>query len=309
MRRSLGVLMIVLCGASLAAGQSAEQLGILQGPSVDSGPQGEARLRWVCERLDLNEPQTQQMEALIMVYEAELEEASQNTVALLRKMQEKLAEIDKAKADGDQQRVSTLQQELQMMAPETAARNNFFKSLVQVLTPEQKKRLPDLREQVKRASADAATPTDAASAAEARQQVAQNRTRQPDTRNRPDPNIQLRPSHVLMVMQMLELSVDQLRQLEEKMAEFRENLRSEPPRTYDDYSERTKRFINMVRPILTEEQASEFDQRIEPWLEAAPRPVEVQIQGMPERRPSVGMPRQRPAHPRRPGQVDPNPVP
>ncbi len=244
MTRRVCLLLVGLICAVCASGQVPQRPNPAPppAPAQKKGLEGEAKLRWVCKRLQLDAPQSQQVEALITVYQAELGDAERDKIALLRRMQEKLAEVDRAKADGNQDEVRKLQAELQGMGPEASTENNFFKNLEQVLTDEQKTKLPQLREQVKTTDPDA-PPTGAG---------------------------ELRPAHILKAVRELPLTPEQGRQLEGVLEDFRNNLRGDPPKQEADFAERAERFIKIVRPILTPQQAGQFDKKIDDLRKSAP---------------------------------------
>lgn len=203
---------------------------------------GEAKLRWICKRLQLNEPQTQQMEALITAYNAELAEYQKDPAEMAHQLQEKSAEIQAARAAGDEQRVEKLRQELRELAPEARAEKTFFERLEQSLTEAQKTRLPQLRELAK------------------------------------DPkSASLRPFHVIQAARELGLSPDQDRRLEEVLETFRKNQMVDRPKDFTAMEERVEQLVQDVRAVLTAAQAAKFDDRIATLRFSAPAPVPVQL--------------------------------
>ena len=67
------IVSLLIIGWACVAGAAAQPQ---RGPIFpqDKGPQGEAKLRWVCERLTLDDKQLGQVDgALIPVYQAEIE--------------------------------------------------------------------------------------------------------------------------------------------------------------------------------------------------------------------------------------------
>ena len=107
--------------------------------------QGEAKLRWVCKQLQLDEKQMQQAEALIAIYNAEFDEQKKDPAGLLLKIQDKYAESKAAADAGNTELAQKLQAELKAMAPGIQPENHFFENLEETLTPAQKPKLPAVR--------------------------------------------------------------------------------------------------------------------------------------------------------------------
>ncbi len=210
-------------------------------PAGDEGQlKGEAKLRWILQRLQLTPEQTTQANALITVYNAELDEAKANQADFLRRVQDKLAEIKAAQQDGNQEKVKQLQAEMQQMTPQVAAESNFFNSLEQTLTAEQRAKLPRLREQVLRAN-----------------------------------DLTLRPAHVLAIVHKLRPTADQLRKLEDVLDTYRKNWLADRPRDASAIEERVEGLVRNVRELLTPEQAAEFDKQVEATRLDPPAPTPV----------------------------------
>ncbi len=258
----------VIVGLVTTAGALAQLPGMPRGRS--NGLQGEAKLRWVTERLELDEQQQQLAEDLIALYHAELEEAKQNTVQILRRIQAKLAEIDEAKAAGDTERVRRLQAELAEMGPETGAEKRFFRSLSEVLTPEQKARIEQLR---KEAAQVRATPQPRNKPTVVEPTPPGQQPAQPEAK--PAAGEPLRPAAVLRAVLATELDKAQRTQLEQVLADFREEMRVRPPRGDEDRQQKVKDLIKQVKGLLKAEQQSEFDEQIDDFSaepEAADKP-------------------------------------
>ncbi|MCK4340786.1 MAG: hypothetical protein KAY37_03575 [Phycisphaerae bacterium] len=270
----------LMCAVSAAA-----QVELRPTPARNKVLEDEAKLRWICERLDLQEQQSQQVEALLTIYDAELEESKKEKIALLRKMQEKLAERDKAKADGNYELVRELEAELRNMGPRISAENNFFESLMQILTAEQIAKLPRLRAQVKTAHRRPPTPTPTSEdRGEAEEDDSGGQT-------------QVRSFHVLKVTCELGLTPVQNRQLEGLLEDFRNNIRVDPPKQEADFAERVERLVKIIRPILTADQAVQYDWKVAGLRRSASAPQPFAMPGSPPRPPA---PRQSPTPPVRP---------
>jgi len=211
-------------------------------PAEEPTLRGEAKLRWICKRLSLDESQTQQMEALITAYNAELAEYQKDPAEMARQLQEKSAEIQAARAAGDEARVEQLRQELRELAPEARAEKTFFERLEQVLTEPQKARLPQLRELAK------------------------------------DPkSASLRPFHVVQAARELGLSPEQDRRLEEVLDTFRKNQMVDRPKEFSAMEERIEQLVRDVRAVLTAAQAAKFDDKITTLRFSAPAPVPMSL--------------------------------
>ncbi len=266
MKRSVSILMVGAVLVAVAAAQNPIPLERIQPPpgfrqsspapaDDQSGLQGERKLRWICKQLRLNDEQMQQAEALIAVYNAELKAMEQEAVELLQRIQDKYAQIQAAKAQGDTQAVQTLQEELRNMAPGVQAENHFFEGLQEVLNDEQKERLPAIRKR-------------AAAAAE----------------------IMLRPVHVLRAVRKLELTSAQDQQVEKILAGFRQKQVTSRPSNQQAAEEQVDQLVADIRAVLTEEQAPVFDREIAALRDDPPpaRPIEFPS---PETKPASVKPR------------------
>lgn len=197
-------------------------------PAEDaSGLKGEAKLRWVIGRLQLDENQTKQADALIQVYNAQIQEAEANKADYLRRVQDKLAEIKAAQAENNSERVKQLQTEIQSMTPTIAAENEFFASLSQHLTDAQKARLPKVREQ-------ALKPNEAV----------------------------LRPAHILAIAYELKPNKEQIAKIEEVLENYRKQIVAERPRDVATMEARVDEFTKKIREILSADQQSQFDSKV-----------------------------------------------
>jgi len=240
MRRIVSLLMVGVFFSVIAEAQVA---GMQPGPQAraaraeSKGPKGEKKLRWICKRLGLNVKQWEQAESLIAVYHAELDEAKANAAELMQRVQDKFAEVQAAKAEGNEELATRLQEELRNMAPLVQAENNFFEALTPMLLPEQRKRLPGLRERVATAG-----------------------------------DVSLRPIHVLRAALPLSLTKEQRAQLEDVLADFRDALMNRKPDNEESSSDRVERLIVNIRGILTPEQAAKYDEAIEGLRNGAPAP-------------------------------------
>lgn len=193
----------------------------------EGGLKGEAKLRWILTRLQLSAEQTKQADALIQVFNAELEEAKNNQADFLRRIQDKLAEIKSAEGEGNQERVKQLKQEIQGLTPQATAENNFFNALEQQLTDAQKARLPRLKELVQH-------PNEAS----------------------------MRPAHVVALVYELKPTTEQIRKLEDVLDEFRKGMVQDRPRDAAGLETRIDDFAKKVRELLTPDQQKTFDQKI-----------------------------------------------
>lgn len=193
----------------------------------EQGPEGEEKLRWICKQLKLDDQQQQQAEALMAVYHAALEEQGDNALELMERIRDKLAEVQAARDDGNTELATKLQAELREMAPGVKAENTFFESLVQVLTPEQQATLPDLRERADKLG-----------------------------------DISMRPVHVVRAARKVGLTLDQQREIEKLLADYRTRLVSERPTNKVETKTRVEELVDNIRAILTPDQATQFDKLI-----------------------------------------------
>lgn len=254
MTRTLAVFIV---GLLVTAGSLAQLPG-MQGGRSDA-LEGEAKLRWVIERLELDKEQQQLAEDLIELYHAEIEEAKKNTVQILRRIQTKMAEIDEAEAAGDMERAQRLRTELAEMAPVGAAEKMFYDSLKEVLSPEQKARVAKLREQVKtvRKSPQPTPRQQPAEQAEVAQPI------QPQQPSAPaEPQEELRPASVLRAVLAVKLTVAQRAELEKVLANFRQGMRTNPPRGEADRTEKVKELIRGMTGLLDEAQREMFFEKV-----------------------------------------------
>jgi|GEM_PF-2495744 len=254
MKRSVSSLIIGLALVAVSSAQTPIPLEKIQPPpgfrpqsaappaDDQSGLQGERKLRWICKQLRLSDEQMQQAEALIAVYNAELKAMEAEAVELLQKIQDKYAQIQAAKAQGDTQAVQTLQEELRNMAPGVQAENHFFEGLQEVLNDEQKERLPAIR---KRAAAAV--------------------------------DIMLRPVHVLRAVRKLTLTSEQDQKVEKLLADFRQKQVTSRPSNQQAAEEQVDQLVADIRALLTEEQAALFEREITILRDDPPpaRPIEL----------------------------------
>lgn len=252
MRACVALLMtLAMVSAFTAQAQEKEQIELKRIPPPRptqpqqeevAAPQGDKKLRWVCRQLRLNDEQMQQAEALIAVYNAELTEMQANAPELLQKIQDKFAELQKAKADGNQDEVTRLQQELREMAPGVAAENHFYDSLMGVLYEEQAERLPAIRKRAENAG-----------------------------------DLALRPVHVLRAAMKLSLNQEQRAQLEKLLADFRQLQLNERTRTDAEAEQRVDQLVADIGNVLTAEQKAEFSKSVKELREAPPAATPIEL--------------------------------
>jgi Spy/CpxP family protein refolding chaperone len=206
-----------------------------QSPAAPAGPQGEAKLRWICRQLKLDEKQMQQAEALIVAYQAELKDAEANAAELLQKIQEKAAEMQAARNAGDTEKAKRLQEELKNLAPPAQAENHFFEALAGVLTAEQKAKLPAILQRAETVG-----------------------------------EISLRPVYVLRAARAQNLTEAQDQQLEKLLDEYRKAAAANRAEKGEAAEERVEQFIKNVRAILTGPQVEAYDKEIAALRENPP---------------------------------------
>jgi len=284
---ALAIISLMCVFTSTAQVQIKPSAGTSQPPSLSKPLIGEDMLRWVCGKLELTSQQKKQSEALFVLYQADVDEAKADRINLLRRMQVVMAEIDQAKADGDTERERELRGKLSKMGPESSAEDNFFEKLAQILTDEQKTKLPKLRNDVKTAHLTLPAPKPAVSPQPV--PVPEGPPVAPVTLGA------LRPSHVLKAVNQLGLAPEQQKQFEEILEQFRTNMRVSQPRTEEALAERLDQFIKMIRPILPADLGGAFDLALvklrsnppaaKPFVRpVSPRPdaAEVKMEDMPE---------------------------
>jgi hypothetical protein len=206
-----------------------------QPPAEPAGPQGEQKLRWICRQLKLDDKQMQQAEALLAAYQAELKDAESNAGELLQKIQEKAAEMQAARNAGDTEGAKRLQEELKNLAPPAQAENHFFEALDEILSPEQKAKLPAIRKRAETAG-----------------------------------DISLRPVYVLRAARKQNLTQQQDDQLEKLLDEYRTAAAGARTEKGEAAEERVEQFIKNVRAILTGPQVEAFDKEIATLRENPP---------------------------------------
>ena len=267
MSRSLLGLSVVLLIAASALGQTPIPLERIPPPAEmqrpqpraaaeQAGLQGEARLRFICRQLRLDEEQMQQAEALIAVYNAELKDMEQNAAELLQRIQDKYAQIQEARARNDDETVRILQNELRNMAPGVAAENHFLEGLKQVLTEEQRNRLPAVLRRAESAG-----------------------------------DLTLRPVHVLRAALKQNLNSEQREHLELLLAKFREMQITNRPTSPQAAEEQVDALAGQIRAILTAEQAQAFDEEIARLRDDPPPARPIQVPDRFEARPAEVRPR------------------
>jgi hypothetical protein len=190
--------------------------------------QGEQKLRWVCKQLKLDEPQMQKVDALIQVYKAEVEEQRQDPAALLQRIQDKYAELRAAESDGNAEKARQLRAELKEMTPGAQAEGRFFTDLEQVLTEEQKTRLPAVRKRAESVG-----------------------------------DVAMKPVHVLRAAQKAGLTAEQNQKLEALAEAFRGEIVANRPENPQAAAERVDKLVDQVRELLTPAQRPAFDKEIE----------------------------------------------
>ncbi len=243
MKRLLTIFALaIFCTACAHAQMSGMRPGRPQRSQQDEGPKGEQKLRYICKLLKLNDDQMQQAEALIAIYKAEVAEQREDPSALLQKIQDKYAELRAAKQDGNTELARKLQQELKNMAPGVQAENHFFAGLEQILTNEQKTKLPEIREMAARAG-----------------------------------DISIRPIHVFQAAQAQGLTLEQRKELEKTFDQHRRDRMTNRPEGKEDEMARVDQLIEQVRDLLKPEQVQSFNDRIEALRGAAPPPQPVKV--------------------------------
>ena len=251
----------------------------------------------MCQQLKLDAEQMKKVDALVAVYNAQVEEEKKDPAGLIQRIMDKDAEVRAAEAAGNTELVAKLKAELNNMRPRVKPENNFFESLAQSLTPEQKATLAQLRERA--AKADMVPPP-------TRDTTTRPGVTPPgrDAATKPS-QTGLRPVHVLRAARRLDLTPEQQRQLEQTLDSFRSSLSSGRTRVSpDDISAKVGQLVTEVRAFLTPEQAQKYDADIAALRASAPPPQPVRMPGMAPTsgaatRPSTA-PATRPAAPRMP---------
>ncbi len=275
-RRMLPVWIGVLAWVSVAGAQTSAPARRAPVPE-DRELKGEPKIRWVCDRLSLNDEQKQQMEALIGGFYAEMAAMEGDAQPIMMRIRDKYGEIQKALADKNYDLVEKLQIELRNLAPTTMAENHFFEAFEPILTPEQKAKLPQLREDVKFAEAPPTRqPVQPPPPPTQGQPPAQKVEPPPPAQNSQPPPTPpganaVRPIHVLLAARDVNLSSEQHRWLEKVLDEYRTNLKT-PPKDAPAPDDKVAGLVQSVRAILTPAQATEFDKKLEIRRATAPPP-------------------------------------
>lgn len=232
MTRGVCLLIVGLLGVALAWAQLYPSR---QPKPQQSGPKGEAKLRWICKQLQLDEMQRQQAEALIPIYDATLAKLRESGAKLMEEIQALYTELREAIEAGDKEREKELRAQLADMAPLKQAEKAYFDALEQVLTEEQKAKLPEIRKRAETVG-----------------------------------DIAMRPVHVLRAARKHPLTREQHIQLEKVLEEFRASQTGTPPQNEGARSEKMDQLTKDVRAILTAQQAEEFDKQIADLRDGAP---------------------------------------
>jgi hypothetical protein len=195
-------------------------------PKASSQPQVEARLRAVCKQLDLTPDQWKQVDTLMQICYAELEEARKDPGRAIEEIRQKYGELRDARNSGDKEREKQLKEELRKLAPGTRAEEHFYDGLTPILTDAQKTQL----EKIRRLETIGGS---------------------------------LRPVDVLKAARAptMKLSPEQERQLENVNREMRSRQASAPAGT--NQAQRVDEYITEVRKLLTTGQNEEFDRQLE----------------------------------------------
>lgn len=189
---------------------------------------GAEKLRWVTDRLNLTEEQKKQVEALVQIYDAEVQAGQSDPQALGQKMKEKLAEIEEARGKGDEATATRLQQELREIVPHVAAEKNFYANLEQTLTDEQKARLPGLREHAESGK-----------------------------------GLYVRPVQVLRAVYATDPTTAQFDKIEQVLDEYRQQMVTVRSIDAGNISKMVEDLTAKLRTILTPPQAEKFDRALD----------------------------------------------
>ncbi len=226
--KSFGLLLAGACVALVAAQTPPPPGHGARRGQPEPSLQGEQKLRWVCKQLKLDDGQMQKVEALIQVFQAEVAEQRQDPAALLQKIQDKYAELRAAESDGNAEKAKQLRTELKEMTPGAQAEGRFFTDLEQVLSEEQKAKLPAVRKRAESVG-----------------------------------DVTMKPVHVLRAAHKAGLNVEQNQKLEELLETFRGEIVANRPENPQAAAERVDKFVEQVREVLTPAQRPAFDQEVE----------------------------------------------
>lgn len=162
------------------------------------GQQGELKLRNVCKQLNLTPQQEPQVETLIQVFQAELEDYRRSPEKLIAEIQQKYGELKDAKTANDEARIKQLKDELRNLAPTVRAEGHFYEGLMPILNDAQKARLEQIR----------------------RMELA---------------GLALKPVQVLKAAKECKLTPEQERQVESINRDFRSRVANNPQQNVDEY--------------------------------------------------------------------------
>jgi iron-sulfur cluster repair protein YtfE (RIC family) len=256
MRRGFAFFAVLLLGASWASAQPPPgQPQPPRKPQPEPTLQGEQKLRWVCKQLRVDEAQMQKADALLQAYKAEVDEQRQDPAGLLQRIQDKYAELRAAEAEGNAELAKKLRAELKEMTPGAQAESRFFTDLEQVLTEEQKAKLPATR---KRAESTG--------------------------------DVAMKPIHVLKAARKAGLTAQQQKEAEKLLETFRAEIVASRPENAQAAAERVDKLVEQVRGILTPDQRPAFDKEIEALRDNPPPATALQMPGAPPTPPPTGTP-------------------
>ncbi len=243
------------------------------GPMIPGGPgriqpqnqeptlQGEAKLRWVCKQLKLTPEQMQQADSLIAVYNAEVEDQKKNVKDLLNQIQDLASQIRQAENEGNKAKVEELRTQMRDLTPGRKAEKNFYESLAQMLTPEQKARLDLVRQRADTGGVDAT----------------------------------FRPIYVLRAARKANLTPEQSQKLENLLDEYRTNITAKRPANAEETQARVDKLAADVRAILTPEQTQVYDKQLNELKETMPAPTQFDWPSKPPAAPAPAAPTTQPA--------------
>lgn len=215
---------------------------------------GTDKLRWVADRLGLTDEQKQQVEALLQIYDAEVQAGQSDPQALGQKMKEKLAEIEEARSKGDAEAEQRLQQELREVVPHVAAEKNFYANLEQTLSDEQKARLSTLRERAESGK-----------------------------------GLYVRPIQVLRAVHAVDPTTAQLEKIEQVVDAYRQEMVTVRSIDAGNISKMVEDFTTKLRALLTPPQVVKFDQALDLLKMSVPDAKPLDFGGPAATEPQAGM--------------------
>ncbi len=197
---------------------------------------GEAKIRAICRQLELTPMQTEQLESLLAVFNAEMQQSKENFTETMEQIRVKYRELQEAQKSGDGAAANRIREELKALAPMQKAEAEFWSAFRPTLTEPQLARLETAQRNVEAGV-----------------------------------GVSYRAVHVLRVVRTLDLSPEQSRQVETVLAEYRTKVAAQRDESEPARLALVAQLEKDMRGFLTtEEQRVRYDKRLEYYKSLIP---------------------------------------